>query len=402
MDATERMAVIRELCSFEGRLAGTDAERRAANRLAARLRSARGRCEVEPIHVHPQVALVHAIHCVVGFGGSLAAVASPPLGFGLVLLAATSMYLDLHGRVYLLRRLFFRRASQNVVSPGGRADAPARLVLCAHYDAPRTGTVFAPGRARLAARASRLLRVPVGPFRVLFWSLAVLLPLSAARAAGLDAGPIAFAQLAPTLVLLVGAFALVDIQLSDPVPGASDNASGVAAVLSLAAELDRERPANLDVWVLLTGGGECMGEGMRSHLRSHRRELDRERTFFLALDTLGHGEVRFEESAGWAVSFNMDRRLVELAGAVADADEALGAEPLRSGIAGESLPPRVRRFRSLGITCRGPEGNAPHRHLPSDTPEAIDPQALGRAHAFTLELIRLLDRDLGREAQASG
>ena len=36
------------------------------------------------------------------------------------------MYLDLNGRFYLLRRLFFRRASQNVVSPGAEPEAPAR------------------------------------------------------------------------------------------------------------------------------------------------------------------------------------------------------------------------------------------------------------------------------------
>ena len=35
--------------------------------------------------------------------------------------------------------LFFRRASQNVVSPGANPEAPARLLLVAHYDAARTG-----------------------------------------------------------------------------------------------------------------------------------------------------------------------------------------------------------------------------------------------------------------------
>ena len=35
------------------------------------------------------------------------------------------MYLDLNARLYLVRRLFFRRASQNVVSNGARSDAPS-------------------------------------------------------------------------------------------------------------------------------------------------------------------------------------------------------------------------------------------------------------------------------------
>ena len=81
-------------------------------------------------------------------------------------------------------------------------------------------------------------------------------------------------QLLPTLVLLIAIFALVEIELSPVVPGANDNASGVATALSLAAELDAEPPANLDVWVVINGGEECLHEGMRTFLRAHRKQLD--------------------------------------------------------------------------------------------------------------------------------
>ena len=398
------MDVVRGLCSFEGRLAGTDAERRAANWLAGRLREQGRRAEVEPTYVHPQYGLVHAVHCLLGVAGSLLAVVEPAAGFALVLAAATSMYLDVNGRLYLVRTLFFRRASQNVVSPGPQPDAPLRLVLCAHYDAARTGAVFATARARRAAALSRRLRVPVGGFRVLFWSLAVLLPLLGLRMAGIDANAIGLIQLLPTVALLVGVFALVDIELSDVVPGANDNASGVAAALSLADELGRDPPEGLDVWVLLTGAEECQQEGMRAYLRAHRRELDRERTAFLCLEAVGRGDPRFEVSAGWAVSFDLDRRLVELATAVADAardgDGRFGASPTRRDDAGDSLPPRLRRFRSLGIVGQDDSGTTPGRHLPTDTPERIDPGSLRRAHDFALELIRALDRDARRESAA--
>src|SRR5436190_6971244 len=67
VDAAGRMEVIRELCSFEGRLTGTDAERRAAKWLASRLRAIGRRVETEPTYVHPQVGLVHGAHCALGF-----------------------------------------------------------------------------------------------------------------------------------------------------------------------------------------------------------------------------------------------------------------------------------------------------------------------------------------------
>ena len=399
MDVDGRMEIIRELCSFEGRLAGTDAERRAANRLAQRLRESGRKAEVEPIYVHPQYGLVHTVHCLLGFVGSLISISIAPLGFGLVLVAATSTYLDLNYRLYLVRSLLFRRASQNVVSPGSRPGAPACLVLCAHVDAARSGAVFSPARARLGARIAQRSPVPLGLFRLLFWSLAILLPLLGARMAGVDSGLLSLAQLVPTLMLLVGVFALIEIELSPIVPGANDNASGVATALSLAGELDREPPENLDVWVVLDGGEECLQEGMRAFLRAHRQGFDRASTFFVSLDAVGHGELRFETTAGWAVSYAMDRRLVELCAAIADATD-LGAGPLAQGMAADSIAARLAGYRAIGLTCREPDGTIANRHLPTDRPEEIDPEALERAHSFTLELVRQLDRDLGRHGAA--
>ena len=394
------MDVIRELCSFENRLAGTDAERRAANWLATRLRAAGRRAEIEPAYVHPRYGLVHAAHCALGFAGSLAAIVAPAVGFAIVLATAVSMYLDLNYRAYLVRRLFFRRASQNVVAPGKRSNAPARLLLCAHYDAARTGAAFNPKRVARGARLAARLSIPIGPFRILFWSLAILLPILGARMAGLDSALISALQLPPTLILLVGVFLLIDIELSEVVPGANDNASGVATVLSLAEELDADPPANLDVWVLLTGGEECLQEGMRSFVRAHRADLDRETTYFVNVDTVGHGTVRFEACAGWVVTYRLDRRLVELCAAIATADRAdsdrYQARPLIRGIAGDSMPPSIAGFPATAITCLNDLNYVPDSHTPNDTPDRVDPAALDRAHGFALELVRALDRDVGR------
>ena len=159
------------------RAAGGEPPRRAPSR-----RRAAGPRSSRPTSTR-RSARAMALHCLLGVAGSLVAVAVPALGFGLVLLAATSLYLDLNYRFYLLRRLFFRRASQNVVSPAPGPGAPARLVLVAHYDAGRTGAVFVSKRARRASRfADR--HAWAGPYRLVFWSLALLLPTLGARMAG--------------------------------------------------------------------------------------------------------------------------------------------------------------------------------------------------------------------------
>jgi hypothetical protein len=392
-----RLKTIDELCSFEGRLAGTDAERRAANHLAERLRALGRRVDVEPTYVHPQAPLIWAAHCALALAGSLLSVAEPAIGFALVLFAATSLYLDLNARFYLLRRLFFRRASQNVVSPGSNPTAPARLLLVAHYDAARTGTIH---QRKNVARAQRLASVlPFPHTRLFFWSIAVLLPLLGVRMADVDANAVSILQLPPTLILLVAIFLLVDVQLSSVVPGANDNASGVATMLALAERLRDEPPRNLDVWIVLTGAEECGMEGMRSFIRPRRKRFKPETTFVLAIDSVGAGDVRWIESEGLTVSFPMDRRLCELCAAIADADDEARyrAAPLRTGFATDALAARAAGLRATALTSLEPGAMVPaNHHARADLPDSIDAEALDRAEAFALDLIGSLDRDVGR------
>lgn len=400
MDAAGRQQLISELCSFEGRGPGTDAERRAANHLVERLRRLGRRAEVEPIFVQPQYALVYALHAAVAIAGSLLATVQPAVGFGLVLFAATSLYLDLNTQGYILRRLFFRRGSQNVVSPGSSPEAPMRLILVAHYDAARTGLVFR-RPLRMLGRLPKRLRIVLGPYRIFFWGgFASLLPILGARMAGFEPSWLPLLQLLPTALLIVAVFLLLDIALSQIVPGAYDNASGVAAVLSAAEELEAEPPQNLDLWVLFTGAEECTCQGMRSYLRAHLGEIDTKRTAVVNVSSVSHGQVRYVASEGPVASIPLDRELYSLCDSLADADRQgetrFDAAPLRHSLLDDALPARVRGLPAITITDSFDGNQAPWYHTPEDTPERVDAAALSRATEFVVSLARLLDRDAGR------
>ena len=397
------MELIRELCSFEGRGPGTDAERRAGNMLSDRLRRIGRRAELEPTYVHPNYALIHALHVTIAIAGSVAATAQPAIGFALVLFAATSTYLDLNTRFYLVRNLFFRRASQNVVSPGNNPEAPLRVILVSHYDAARSGYVFGERSLRLARRLGERARLFLGPWRLIFWGgMTPLLPILGARMAGVDAQWLSVLQLFPTLLLIVSGFLLVDIALSRIVPGAYDNASGVAAVLSAAEELRVEPPSNLDLWVLLTGGEECLDEGMRAWVRANRGSLDRERTVIINVDSVSYGSIAYELSEGAVISHPMDGELIELCEALSAAgqSEAGGApaRPIRSPVTTDAVAACIRGLRAITITSLNEGLPPPWYHTHEDTPDRVNATSMTRATEFVLALVRLLDREAGRRA----
>jgi Peptidase family M28 len=401
VDSAGRMEVIRELCSFEGRGPGTDAERRAGNMLAGRLRGIGRRAEIEPFFAHPEYALVHLIHAVMGVAGSIVATVEPAIGFTLVFIAAVSTYLDLNTRLYLVRSLLFRRVSQNVVSPGGRPGAPIRLILMAHYDAARTGYIFSKASNRIRKLPERT-RVGLGPFRLFFWlGLAPLLPILGARMAGLDPTWLNAVQAVPTIVLIVAGFLLIDIALSEIVPGAYDNASGVAAVLSAAEELTANPPENLDVWVVLAGAEESFCEGSRAFVRGRRKEFDRENTAFVNVDSVSFGQVAYEVSQGPVISLPHDPQLIELCQALSESGAAGtdGARPIRHPLLDDAMPARVRRLRAITLRTTDENGNlAPWYHTHDDVPDRVDAEALTRTTDFVVSLARLLDREAGRTA----
>jgi hypothetical protein len=371
-----------------------EGERKAAEEIAHELRSSGRDAEIEPIRVRPAYALAHALHMALAVAGNVISVYSPPLGVAILLLAGVSMYGDLTARFHLARLLFPRRRSQVVTSPGGRPDAPARLYVVANHDAARSGLMF--NRRRRPLRLLRPFRRLASPMDVAFWTLVVSLLMALARLfLGVDrdeATPLTIAQFVATAVLMTAFTLFVDVALSDPVPGASCNASGIAAALELGRRLDGRPPANLDVSLVFPGAREGLMLGMRAWLRAHADELDPRRTFFLNLEGVGSGTVRFVTAEGYVILYQHDARLVRLAESLARREGAT-ADPrpltLRYATDGVLLP--MRGLSSLTVCCTDEHDRVPNHRRPADVPERIDAAAVERAVEFSESIVREID-----------
>jgi hypothetical protein len=323
----------------------TAGERRSAQWVAGRLRQ-QGAEEVrlEPFRYQHTFAHAQAAH----FGiGVLAALGRRRL---LAALALASFELEYSGRQQWLRRFLPAAEGTNVIARLPATGAPERtLVLVAHHDAAHTGLMWDPRLSQAGDRAAARTGKRA--------SLALLPELAFAAAA------LGMRRL-PAAVLAVSVALSLDQARSPVVPGANDNASGVAGVLELVGRLSRDRPAGLEVIALVCGCEESGMGGMAAWLAAEGTALDPERALVLGLDTIGSGEPVVLEAEGglWPVRYREED--------VAAAERA-GLRRWRLGAWTDPVLAALAGLPALSILSVR-EGGFPNYHLPSDTPENVD------------------------------
>jgi hypothetical protein len=220
-----------------GPLACTDAERRAALALAARLRGAGRVPRIEARWVRPGWPAWQALFAGAAVVGSVLSVDHPTTG---LIVAGAALALSLaHGRGRL--PLGRARATQDVVAPAPQP-REVTLVVMAAVDRPRSALLH---------------RVPV-PLIWLRAALGLTAALAAARVAGIEGIGLGAAQLVPAVVLLVALAGFLDAAVE---PAAEADAAATDAAIELATHAPWAE-------IVLVGGGE---PGLRARLRADRR-----------------------------------------------------------------------------------------------------------------------------------
>ena len=263
-------ADVRALSAIERR-AATPGDRASAEWVATRLREAGVEdVRIEPFRCHSTWAVPYGAHNLLGI---LAARLPTPLRVALAVATAASYEADYTGRNQALRSLLPGAGEGNNVV-GRIGSGRRKLVLVAHHDAAHTGWVWDPrflegGRnyARKTGTTPSFITLPL--VALLFVALGLRRIGSALLAAGLGLG----AQSA----------------FSETVPGASDNATGVAGVMELARRYTEDPLEDTEVIVLCPSGEEVGLAGMYEWLRVQRPGPVPD-CCVIGLDTLGAGE----------------------------------------------------------------------------------------------------------------
>jgi hypothetical protein len=323
-------------------------------------------------------------HCA-HTGKAIAAVAiGGPVGAGLAAATLVSYELELSGKSHWTGRFLPAGEGTNVVARIPAAGPSERtIVFAAHHDAARTGWLW---RSPLMRAANRDARERGGP-RPLGTSAEVLMAI------------VAFGCLVRSRVLrALGAIGLaamtligLDVARNRVVPGANDNASGVAALLALVAAFARDPLERTDVVAVFTDCEEVGQGGMVAWVNAHRSDLDSAGTLVVSLDSLGAGEpaVVTRESPVLAVypreNFDWADR-----GAL----RAAVAPPARTSltVTTDAIVAHHAGLRALSLVSIDEHGTlGPDYHQPTDTPDRVDYQSVEKCTRLAAGVARVWD-----------
>jgi hypothetical protein len=380
-DLVETLASIHRPTASQG-------ERVAAEWLVARLREvgARG-ARVEEERVHGTFWWPLGLAATVGVAAGIAALRGRRLaGATIAAVAGAAAADDLPPARRTLRSLLPQRTATNVIAELGPPDADRAVVLVAHHDAAHAGLLYHPAIPEIVFGGFPWLieRVDTSPPL-----MAPVVGVPLLVGAGALTGSRALIG-AGTALAALSAAALADIASRGTVPGANDNATGVAALLAVARSLADQPPRNLRV-MLVSTSEEALCEGMQAFCKRHLAELPRERTFFLALDTLGSPHLLVLRGEGMIRMREYPARSLALLDSLA---EELGIwlfPNLRLRNATDGIFPLAAGYECAALCSCTDLKQPANYHWPTDVPENVDYGTLADAVRFAEAAVRRLD-----------
>ncbi|MBA2256680.1 MAG: M28 family peptidase [Thermoleophilaceae bacterium] len=361
-------------------------ERHAAELIVSELRELGIDARIEEERVHGTywwpLGIPTAVAALAGLGRSR-------LRAGLVgLTAAAAVADDLRIGPRVLRRVLPKRTTANVVGELGPPDAPRTVLLTSHHDAAHSGLVFHPELPRAVARRLPRLLERTNTTPPTLWAafggpllvgLGALLGARRTRriGAGVSAG---------------NTLALLDIGLRGAVPGANDNLSGVAALLSVARALQADPVDGVRVILLSTGSEESFMEGMEAFARRHFDSLSRERTHVICLDTVGSPHLLLLEGEGMLGVREYSKDFLRLVHECADELGVFLWPNLRFRNATDGLTALRFGFPAAMIGSVDRYRFPTNYHWPTDTPENVHYRSVSDAARVCRAVIERLGR----------
>jgi hypothetical protein len=272
-----------------------------------------------------------------------------------------------------------------VVAKAGDPDAHHTLVVIGHHDAAQTGFIFDQTAVRTFHEhfPDVIPNIKTQPPQ---WWPAFAGPILGL--AGALTGRRGLSKAALWLNLGTAA-TIADMWRSETVPGANDNLTSCAVLVAL-AEMLRESPLKIRVWLVSAGAEETLQDGIRAFMDRHGSELDRDATSFLCVDTVGSPRLVMLEGEGPAWMEDFDPGLRDTVARVAEENGLAMERGFRARASTDAIIPHRHGYKIASLCSVNDYHNLSNYHLPTDTAENVNyttvAEAANVAYALASEL----------------
>ncbi len=374
--------ILGELCIFKHRLSASKNESRAAEHIYNLMRSLGLVANIDEFKSQKRMTWeLTAIFSFFIIGSALYFINSTVSAI-LMIIGAILFWGYFTTKFKPLAPLFRFSKSQNVVGRLQNPDAPYKIVLTAHYDTARSGPMWDPKRV-----SSFRLNFMIGFFVILLLGILSISHLFLPHFRVID-----------ILILLGGLYILIQTVVliysgitGKPVEGASDNASGVAVMLDLAARLKEYQDPQIEYWFVATGSEEVGAIGMENFLKTYDDEILKDNAYFINFDNIGSGNLHYYLGEGMLNLYRFSKDLIRAAEIAANTKPFNSVTPDKYRLAyTDAIVPASRGYQAILILATDEKGHIKNWHWPTDTINNIDYSVPVLASDFGLKLIQNL------------
>lgn len=260
---------------------------------------------------------------------------------------------------------------------------PKKIILMAHYDTAPISILYKPS---LVGNFRKSLN-----FNILLLLLTeILVIFHFLKPNNYTQGGLYVLALYFFIQLFVASFDFFRFGYSN---GASDNATGVAAVAEVAKIVWEKNLKNTEIQVLFTGAEEVGMLGARFFLKKHFKEFDKN-TMVINFDTLGAGKLNVIKKTGSWGTITYDNELVKISDEIVKNDQAF--LHVKSGewhtADFDSVWFNRVGIPSLTLAALDSNGKMPNIHRETDIYENVNFTPMNDAIALAVKLCLKIDR----------
>ncbi|MEM3832402.1 MAG: M28 family peptidase [Thermoprotei archaeon] len=242
-----------------------------------------------------------------------------------------------------------------------------KIAIIAHYDSTKASYSFHPKRVGTLKTTIRLN----------FLSLALINVLALVGYFTGYLNGLFYWLLIISIPLFVSLIVLMHREIFHKyVPGANDNASGVAVLIDL---IDKLKTSDKEIWFIATGSEEAGMIGMYNMLK-HLKGF-----YIINIDNIGAGRLYYTKKEGIIIKYQCKGRLKEIADEIG---KKFKIEPVVYSLLPTDATPAIRRgFTCITIIALDNRGIPENYHWYNDKAEYIKEENLIKARDFVLEIV---------------